>query len=125
LRKRFEALGHPKVTLFGEAYGGKQQGQSWRYGKNLKFVVFDVRIEDSWLSVPQAADVAAKLGLEFVHYVQVPTYLAALDASPNYATNETAKLISKAYSEFSLHSEHTGFVIMLKSDGKHVFRRLG
>lgn len=70
LRAGFAAVGHPRITVYGEAYGGKQQGQSWRYGKELKFVAFDVRIGDSWLAVPRAEEVCKKLGIEFVHYVQ-------------------------------------------------------
>jgi hypothetical protein len=31
-----------KVMVYGEAYGGKQQGMSKTYGPNLKFIVFDV-----------------------------------------------------------------------------------
>lgn len=59
-----------EITIYGEAYGGKQQGMSTTYGKELKFIVFDVQIGDTWLSVPDAGDVAKKLGLEFVHYVK-------------------------------------------------------
>jgi hypothetical protein len=80
LRAGFMAMGHEKVAVFGEAHGGPRTGQAWRYGDALKFVVFDVKIKDLWLSVPQAADVTAKLGLEFVHYAKVSTDLAALDA---------------------------------------------
>ena len=76
----FEALGHESVVVFGEAYGGSQQGQSWRYGKSLKFVAFEVKIGDCWLSVPQAEDVIKKLGLEFVHYTRISTDLVAIDA---------------------------------------------
>jgi hypothetical protein len=71
----FMALGHPKITIFGEAYGGKQQGQSYRYGKTLKFVAFDVRIGDTWFSVPQAHEVVTALGLEFVHYHRIRTII--------------------------------------------------
>ena len=80
LRDKFAALGQDHVTVYGEAYGGSQQGQSWRYGKALKFVAFDVKIGDLWLAVPQAAEVVASLGLEFVHYARVSTDLAVLDA---------------------------------------------
>ncbi len=69
-----------EVTIYGEAYGGSQQGMSHVYGPNLKFGVFDVQIGDCWLSVPDAEDVAKKLGLEFVHYRKISTDLAALDA---------------------------------------------
>lgn len=67
------------ITVYGEAYGGKQQGMSHTYGKTLKFIVFDVKIGDNWLDVPNAEDVTKKLGLEFVAYEKVSTDLAALD----------------------------------------------
>lgn len=80
LAERFRALGHASITVHGEAYGGKQQRQAWRYGPRLRFVAFDVRIGDFWLNVPDAADVVNKLGLEFVHFERCSTDLAALDA---------------------------------------------
>jgi hypothetical protein len=80
LLDRFAARGHPDVKVFGEAYGGKQQGQSWRYGPALKFVAFEVQVGTLWLAPPQAEDVVRKLGLEFVHCVRVSTDLAVLDA---------------------------------------------
>jgi len=69
-----------KILIYGEAYGGKQQGMSKTYGPNLKFIVFDVKIGDSWLSVPNACDVATKLGLEFVDYALIPTEIEAINA---------------------------------------------
>lgn len=80
LRAAFEALGHPTVIVYGEAYGGSQQGMSKRYGPALKFAAFEVQIGASWLTVPQAHDVATKLGLEFVDYVRCSTDLPVLDA---------------------------------------------
>lgn len=68
------------IVVHGEAYGGKQQGMSHTYGPTLKFCVFDVRVGDVWLNVPNAEDVAKRLGLEFVHYVKISTELAAIDA---------------------------------------------
>jgi len=67
------------VVVYGEAYAGKQQGMSATYGTNLKFIVFDVKIGDSWLAVPQAEDIAKKLGLEFVHYSKISTDLKDID----------------------------------------------
>lgn len=68
-----------KVFVYGEAYGGKQQGMKDTYGESLKFVVFDVQVDDMWLSVPQAEKVAHALGLEFADYVKVPTDLESLN----------------------------------------------
>lgn len=90
LRTGFEALGHPEVTIFGEAYGGKQQRQSWRYGAVLKFVAFDVRIGEHWLDVPNADQVCTRMGLEFVHWKRVPAEVPALDAERD-APSEQAR----------------------------------
>lgn len=90
LRVAFEALGHPTITIYGEAYAGSQQKQAWRYGASLRFAAFDVQIGDLWLAVPSAAEVVAKLGLEFVHYARVSTDLAALDAERD-APSEQAR----------------------------------
>ena len=55
LTASFLAAGHPAVTVYGEAYGGSQQKQAWRYGPTLRFVAFDVKIGETWLAVPEAA----------------------------------------------------------------------
>jgi len=64
-----------KITIYGEAYGGKCQKMSDTYGKDLKFVAFDVKIGESWLDVPNAHQVTNRFGLEFVYYVKIPTDL--------------------------------------------------
>jgi hypothetical protein len=68
------------ITVYGEAYGGSQQGMSHTYGDKLRFVAFDVKVGDTWLSVPQAEDVVNKLGLEFVWYVRSDTDVEKLNA---------------------------------------------
>ena len=56
LCEKFELLGHDSVAIYGEAYGGKQQGMSKTYGPALRFAPFEVRIGYSWLNVPNAND---------------------------------------------------------------------
>jgi hypothetical protein len=80
LVEQFTRLGHADIVVFGEQYGGKQQGMAETYGKTACFSVFEVKIGDTWLNVPNAADVAAKLGLEFVPYREISTDLAEIDA---------------------------------------------
>jgi len=80
LTEKFTALGLHAFTIYGEAYGGSQQGQSHRYGKELKFICFDVKIGDFWISVPQAESFCTNLGLEFVDYVEIPTEIEEIDA---------------------------------------------
>ena len=80
LRAAFEALGHDFVTVYGEAYGGRQQGMSHTYGPDLKFIVFDVQVGDKWLNVPAMDAVARGLGLEVVPWEEVDTTLDTLNA---------------------------------------------
>jgi len=68
------------VVIFGEAYGGKQQGMSHTYGKQLKFIGFDVKVGEVWLNVPNAEDVCKQFGMEFVHYAKISTDLESLTA---------------------------------------------
>jgi len=67
------------VVVYGEAYGGRQQGMSATYGKDLKFTAFDVKIGDSWLQVEQAHGFVNSLGLEFVDYEKIEATLAEID----------------------------------------------
>lgn len=72
--------GTDKVTVYGESYGGKMQKNQWRYGPVLKFVAFDVNIDnDFFLSVPEAFSAVKCLGLDFVHHVLVETKLSEVD----------------------------------------------
>lgn len=68
------------VTIYGEAYGGKQQGMKDTYGPNLKFVAFDVMVDGKWLNVPEAEDFCKPFKIEFVHWVKGPNTLEFLDA---------------------------------------------
>ena len=80
LFSKFQELGKEKVTIYGEAYGGKIQGMSKTYGPNLRFIAFDVKINDWWLSVPDAANVVGRFGLQFVPYQMIDTEISALEA---------------------------------------------
>ena len=75
--------GISEVVIYGEVYGGKCQGMSKTYGKDMKFVVFDVKFGDSFVSVPQAEQFAKDLGLEFVHYVEINTTMEEIDREMN------------------------------------------
>jgi hypothetical protein len=77
--KLVEMFPTSNVIIYGEAYGGKQQGMSATYGKELKFIAFDVQIGDLWLNVPNAEGVCVSLSIEFVDYVKVSTDLEVLN----------------------------------------------
>lgn len=86
LMKKFGASFTDVVEVYGELYGGSQQKQGWRYGKELKFCAFDVKIGTNWLSVPVAEEVAQKLGLEFVSWTKIPGTVEACDAARDAAS---------------------------------------
>lgn len=69
-----------KVIVYGESYGGKEQGMSATYGKQNRFIVFEVKVGTCFLNMMQAEDVAKHLGLEFIHYRKITTDLASIDA---------------------------------------------
>lgn len=70
---------NPKVSIFGEGYGGSTLKMSATYGNEIKFIAFDVKVGNHWLNVPNAEDVALKLGLEFVAYEKITTDLESID----------------------------------------------
>jgi hypothetical protein len=77
--------------VYGEAYGGKCQGMSNVYGKELRFVGFDVKIDSFWLNVPNAHNVCDKLNLDFVDYVKIPTTIEAIDAERDKPSVQSVK----------------------------------
>lgn len=50
-------------------FGPKIQKEGGLYGEQVAFRVFDVYIDGYWLNWRNTADVAAKLGLDTVHYL--------------------------------------------------------
>ena len=66
------------VVIFGEHYGGKCQGMSGTYGKESKFIGFDVKVGDVWLNVPNAEDVCKQFNINFVSYTKIEVNLENL-----------------------------------------------
>ena len=67
------------VVVYGEAYGGSQQKMSKTYGNILKFIAFDVKINQYWLNVTNAENVCQKLNIDFVDYVNISTDLESIN----------------------------------------------
>ena len=81
LEKMKERFGSKRVRLHGEHYGGpKIQAMSHIYGDMNRFALFEVKIDDFWLSFDKVQKLGAGLGLDVVHGVVVPATLEALDA---------------------------------------------
>ncbi len=68
-----------EIILYGELYGGKCMGMSHTYGKDLAFIVFDVKKNDVWLNLPEANIFAQYFNQEFVPWYQVKNTLENLD----------------------------------------------
>jgi hypothetical protein len=67
------------LFIYGEAFGAKVMGMSETYGKDLRFLAFDVHLDGAWLDVPAAAGLAAEFGIGFVPYEEGPFTLQFLD----------------------------------------------
>lgn len=80
LKTAFTSFAQGDITVYGECYGGKMQGMRETYGDQLKFVVFEVKFNETWLTVPHAHAAATMLKLEFVDYVKIPTTMDAINA---------------------------------------------
>lgn len=80
LKIAFASFAQGEIIVFGEAYGGKMQGMRETYGDELKFVVFEVKFNETWLTVPHAAAAAAMLKLEFVDYAKIKTTMDEINA---------------------------------------------
>lgn len=109
LIEKFKSLQIPvdrEITVFGEGYGGKEQGMRDTYGPDLKFIAFDVKIGNRWLSVTDAEDVVKKLGLEFVFYKKVSTYFTEENGVRKYVELDAER---DATSEQALRNGVVGF----------------
>jgi hypothetical protein len=92
LLEKFRETGVNDITVYGEAYGGKQQGMSLTYGKELRFIVFDVKIDKYWLNVLKAEEITKQLGLEFVPYNLIATEIEMLDTYRDSFSEQAKRL---------------------------------
>ncbi len=88
---KFQEIGREKIIVYGESYGGKCQGMSKTYGPTLKFVAFEVQIDDMWLSVPDAEQVCVDLGLDFVPYEKCSTDIETLNRIRDRVSDQSLK----------------------------------
>lgn len=91
LTECFTTLGTDKCIIYGEAYGGKCQGMRETYGNDLRFVAFEVCINDRWLCVPKAEKIVLSFGLDFVPYCKISTDLKELDTWRDASSYQSAK----------------------------------
>ena len=85
-----QVFGKKPAIVFGEMFGPKIQKEGGLYGEQVAFRVFDVYIDGYWLSWLNTADVAAKLGLDTVHYLGEDT----LNNWRDYVSTNPASFLS-------------------------------
>lgn len=74
-----DVFGDAQVTLYGEGYGPKIGPQGSRYADAARFILFDVRVGEWWLTRDNVIDVGAKLGLDVVAVVGEGTLRDAVE----------------------------------------------
>lgn len=79
LLNKFKEIFQDEVIFYGECIGGKMQGMSHTYGKNMCAIFFEAVINNKFLSVPKAEQVIKNFGLEFVPYNEISTDLKEID----------------------------------------------
>lgn len=69
---KFEGLySDTPMTLYGEGYGARIQKGGGNYiPDGVSFILFDVKIEDSWLERENVKDIADHLGIEVVPVIE-------------------------------------------------------
>jgi hypothetical protein len=74
-----EAEVFPDVCLYGEGYGAGIQKVGSLYGPTKKFVLFDVKIGNTWLTYDNVVDIAFKMGIDVVptrYICNIPTAIS-------------------------------------------------
>jgi len=89
-----QKFGESPVMLVGEGYGGKIQKGS-AYKETQDFILFDVRVNHSWLSREQVEDVAQYFGIDAVPIALTGTIQQAID----YVSSAPDSFIGTAKSE--------------------------
>jgi hypothetical protein len=67
-----------EIVLFGEGYGRKIQNGG-KYGAEQRFILFDVCVDNWWLSKESVADIAAKLDIPAAPVLGTGTLQDAID----------------------------------------------
>lgn len=80
LKEEFLKQGEKKIKIHGECYGGKIQGFSHTYGPSVKFVAFDVLINNRWMEVPEAEAFCSHFSIPFVFYRRIKADIDSLNA---------------------------------------------
>ena len=74
-----QKFGADPVTLYGEGYGAKIQKGGGNYREDVGFILFDVRVGDTWLAREDVEEIAKSFGIEVVPIILTGTIQEAVD----------------------------------------------
>lgn len=113
--KFIELFPESSLTVYGEAYGGKCQAMSATYGRELKFVAFEVKFAckdgERWYDVPDAEAVAKSLGLDFVSYSLIDATVEECDKQRDLPSEQAFKNGCADRNNPSTYKEREGIVL--------------
>jgi len=93
----------PQVCLYGEGYGaGIQSGGN--YSPEQKFILFDVKIGDWWLTRDNVEDIGRKLGLDVVKMYEPRTLTSLLDGIQDSPLS-TSRIMDSAFWDTDVEPE--------------------
>ncbi len=79
-RQKFaEKFADKQVCFYGEGYGAKIQKGGGNYRTDQGFVLFDVKIGETWLNIGAVAGLAESFGMELVPTVKEGTLLELIE----------------------------------------------
>ncbi len=79
LAKCIEMFGDKRVRFIGEHYGGKIQKMRETYGDDHRFALFEIKVDDVFLSFDKVQKIGEKLGLDVVYGKIVDATVEALN----------------------------------------------
>jgi hypothetical protein len=74
-----QTFGQKEVTLFGEGYGHKIQENGYTDDESVRFILFDVSVEDQMLRRTSVEQIAESFGLAVVPIIMIGTIDEAVE----------------------------------------------
>lgn len=74
-----DMFGDCNVVIYGEGYGAKIQKVGGNYSQEQKFVMFDIKVGDTWLTRQSVAEIGIKLNIPIVAIVGIGTIQDMID----------------------------------------------
>lgn len=74
-----QTFGSKEVILYGEGYGPKIQKNGELYGDDVSFILFDVKINGTYLDFANVIDIGESLGIDVVPILMEDDLISIID----------------------------------------------